>query len=279
VQPRDILSRKEAMSPENLDILRRLYDGVIREMDREIERLFVRLEEQGELDRTLVVITADHGEEFGEHDKLGHGRTLHEEVIRVPLIFWAADGLPSHRSEVPFHHVDLLPTMLDALGVAIPSGLDGQSRWSELVQGRLAPREEYLFLLEQKRPAELALISPPWKLIHRVGGPTNLLFDLRTDPREERDLADQSEARGEMLRKLAKAHNDLSAHMADRRTADVDPDTRARIEALGYVQPKEGEPTERRIPRRIEVSEEEVVVVPPQPSVGTPRRPSREGKG
>jgi hypothetical protein len=80
-----------------------------------------------------------------------------------------------------------------------------------------------------------------------------------------------------MLRKLAEAHNDLSAHMADRRTADVDPDTRARIEALGYVQPKEGEPTERRIPRRIEVSEEEGV--PPRASVGTPRRPSREGQG
>lgn len=126
------------------------YDGAIRDVDLAVAELLGGLELRGLLSDALVVVTADHGEELGERGSIGHGRTLEREVLEVPLIWWTADrSLGPCRTDAPFHHVDVLPTILEAIGArARPAGIDGRSRWAELLAGcRLGPAGAPLFEL------------------------------------------------------------------------------------------------------------------------------------
>jgi arylsulfatase A-like enzyme len=83
-----------------LEFLRGRYRGEVRRVDEQIERLFAELARRGLLDRTLVVVTGDHGEEFGEHRWFGHGSQLYEESLHVPLLLYGA-GVPAGRIDVP----------------------------------------------------------------------------------------------------------------------------------------------------------------------------------
>lgn len=239
VQVDDVVQGRAPKNAENLRRLRDQYDGAIHEMDRELERLLTTLAESGALDSTLVVVTADHGEEFNEHRGLRHGLTLYEEVIRVPLILWSSSRLPSYRSRARFHHVDFLPTVLEALGLASPGQLDGRSQWREVLAdavGRDDPEREYLFALDLGASAAVSLLAPPYKIIHQRSAPTTLLYRLARDPAERENLAGEKEKRSALLRRLIRAHNELSEQGAERETTVLDLDTRRRLEALGYLQ-------------------------------------------
>ncbi|MCP4655843.1 MAG: sulfatase [bacterium] len=261
IQPDDIKQKKVPMTKENLRRLKAGYDGAVHEVDVALERLFADLAARGALDETLVVITADHGEEFGEHGGLTHGRTLYEEVLRVPLIFWSSTGtLPAYRSDVRFHQVDLLPTVLEGLGIDPPGGIDGRSRWRDIISGELGEREEYFFFLDLAKRAELGLIVPPFKLIHRKGGNSNLLFNLKKDRGERKNLIHLSETRFEMLHKMVAFHNELSLSRSQREITKLDRDTREQLAALGYmeVDTPDKELENRDIPPRLEVHDTRV---------------------
>ncbi|MEM7048104.1 MAG: sulfatase [Acidobacteriota bacterium] len=235
LQPRRFDQGEPFGEPE-LERLRAGYDGEIREMDTEIERLFQHLETSGKLDETLVVVTSDHGEEFGEHGGLKHGQTLFEEVLQVPFILWAQPALEPYRSSAPFHQVDFLPTILAALGQPIPADLDGRDRWPEVASGRLEAGDSMLFHLDLDRRGALALTTPSHKLIHRSGKPHDLLFDLRRDPDEQQGWS-TLDRRGESLRReRIERHNELTARAFGRATEDLDDELREGLAALGYLQ-------------------------------------------
>lgn len=101
------------------------YDGEIRAQDNQLGLLFEGLQSAGVLDQTLVVITSDHGEEFGEHGQWGHSaKQFHEEVARVPLIFYSPKLFPdrNRRGGPVESSVDLLPSLIDLLGLSPPEG-------------------------------------------------------------------------------------------------------------------------------------------------------------
>ncbi len=105
----------------------RRYDAEIAYTDKCIERFVRGLEEQGKLDRTTIVITSNHGEEFLEHGYVGNGWTLFDEVLHVPLIIWAPGALGPGRIRSRVSLVDLLPTLLDLFEIpAEAEGLDGE---------------------------------------------------------------------------------------------------------------------------------------------------------
>ncbi|MCP3960109.1 MAG: sulfatase [bacterium] len=257
----DLAQGKVPKTEENLQRLRDLYDGAIHELDRELDRLFAALEEANALDNTLVVITADHGEAFGEHRSLGHGRGLHEEVVKVPFILWSTRALPSYRSTASFHQVDALPTFLEALGLEVPADIDGRSRWQELLNADLEDRGEYLLTLDLGHNAALGLISPPYKLIHRQGTPSTMLYELASDPREERNLVGEQRRRSILLRRLITLHNELSQRGEERQVTELDLETRERLAALGYLQidTPQKELEKKNIPDRLHYYDDRVV--------------------
>lgn len=171
-----------------------LYDGEIAFADEEIGHFFDRLKRHGLYDDALIVVLSDHGEEFGDHGSSGHGRTLFEEQLRVPLIVRLPGGRGAGtRIESPVRIVDLLPTVSDLLGIGTPEGLDGSS-----FEGRLRPASSAAYdpvlvsELDLDGRAVRGLYRPPFKLILQTLPEAEAgvwLYDLSSDARERRNLA------------------------------------------------------------------------------------------
>lgn len=249
LQP-DRFDHGRPFSAQDLARLRDAYDGEIREMDREIERLFEGLRSSGRLEGTLVLITSDHGEEFGEHGGLKHGRTLYEEVLRVPFILWASPALGPRSTDHPFHQVDFLPTVLAALGVRAPEALDGEDRWAQVIDSQARDTGPLRFHLDLDQRGALALFEPPWKLIHRTQAPHDELFDLARDPAEENGWNVLDERGKNLRRQLLDGYNALSADAFGRKIEVMDDELREGLAALGYLQidTPEEELRERQLP-------------------------------
>ena len=227
--------------------LEALYDGEITYHDIHFQTIMDGLERRHLADDTLVIITSDHGEEFWDHGSVGHGHSVYEELLHVPM-FVRHPGLPTDRAAVrevgdDVGLVDVLPTIFDALGLPAPEGISGRSFLPALLgQSGSAPVATVSGFMENWRTVTLADL----KLIHRANG-TFRLFDLATDPSEQRDLAPQRPLAVRHLRAL------LGLRLADadpvargpRRGARprehqptstrIDPETAAQLRALGYL--------------------------------------------
>jgi len=246
----------DPQDPRTLRGLVNQYDASIRETDAAIDRLLEGLAAQGLLEDTLVVITSDHGEEFMEHGRLGHALQLYEESLRIPFILWSQNGLHAGRSDAVFHQVDFLPTVLEALGHEPPPGLDGTSRWQQILTGEYQGAAERLHCLGAVFPA-LAIVEGDRKLIHQKQGhgrPSNLLFELTRDS-TELDSLDLPAARERLLRDLLGRHNELSGNAFPRESRSLTERQRAALIALGYLnalgQVPEPDELRDRIPDRL----------------------------
>ncbi len=170
-----------------------LYDNEVTYNDRYLGDLLVYLQTKGMLDDTLIVVTGDHGDEFWDHGSCGHGSGVYQDLVWVPLIFRLPGLFPQgRRIEVEADGVDIMPTLLDAAGVPIPKGVQGES----LLRWIYADRPVYPRTTISTHYDQIyALRSGDWKLILYKGGKAKL-FDLRKDPKEQRDvLRDKSVAR------------------------------------------------------------------------------------
>jgi arylsulfatase A-like enzyme len=169
------------------------YDAGIRQMDAELSRLLAFLSLRGWNDETLLVVTSDHGEEFFEHGGVLHGQTQYQEVLRVPLLV-RGPGVPEKRRiATPVSLVDVLPTLLETAGIAVPGGLDGVSLrplWGE--EGR-AVDDRYLFSEADHNNVEhditRAVRYREYKLLYNRLTREQQLFNLSTDPGERTDLS------------------------------------------------------------------------------------------
>lgn len=232
-----------------------LYDGEIRSVDAAIGELMENLRRHGLDERLLTVVTSDHGEELGDHGRMGHGHSLYSEVTEVPLIFHAPGTIQAGSTVDRINLIDVLPTVLDLLGVEaeLPYPLDGASR-RELLRGRPPESvDRQLLHLDMDDGHALALIRGDDKVLLGKFPYLKQLYDLRSDPdeRRERILGGPVPAAGvELFEELAREHNRLTAAALPRRQGTIDDETSARLRALGYL--TRGKPTELRyIPRRI----------------------------
>ncbi len=189
--------------------LHELYRAGIRQFDDDLRSVFAALEARGHLDEdTLVVLTSDHGEEFFDHGSVLHGRTLHQELVRVPLIF-AGAGLPAGvRVAEPVSLVDLLPTVLALLGVPAPDDIDGvdvSGLWNGAgPAGRPLVAEANHWIGNDTANFRRALRRGSWTLHYDAESDRSALYDLREDPTEQRDVASRfPEIASELRRELA----------------------------------------------------------------------------
>ncbi len=145
------------------------YDAEIRFVDDAVKTLVHGLEALGVMDRTLIVVTSDHGEEFLEHDFVEHGWTLYEESVQVPLIFYSPKGLPAHRFDQPVSAVDVLPTILELSGIPFArETLDGATLFAVDSKGILEIPRELPIVIESHirwRNSVVALIDNDWKYV------------------------------------------------------------------------------------------------------------------
>ncbi len=176
------------LSAADLQYLRDLYDGEIRCTDEQLQSFLGWLLKQPWAQHTIIVITADHGEAFGEHGEMRHGGAPYREVVRVPLILYRSDGRwrGSHIDQ-PVSLVDLAPTLLELAGLSPPS---------EMVGGTLAPlldgqqsRSRPIFCAS--RPAVMARHGPLWYLSWRRERPEEL-YDIARDPGQQHNIAASS---------------------------------------------------------------------------------------
>ncbi len=214
------------------------YRGEVACADHAVGQMLADLRGRGLLERTLVVVAGDHGEAFGEHGERGHGIFCYEESVRVPLLFSGA-GLPRRAARVPQRArlVDVLPTVLELLGVPVPGSCQGTS-----LAGMLAGREEKgqrPVLVESLYGRELNNWAPLTALIsgrHKyISLPRAELYDLDSDPGERENLFRKHRAEARRL------DDELAAFVAAQRGSgaaakrSLDAGERRKLEALGYV--------------------------------------------
>lgn len=173
------------LTAADVDQLAILYDEEVSYFDRQLARLLEALEARELLERTVVVLVSDHGEELLEHDELGHCWSLtYDTVLGTPLVI-RIPGVPGGVREARVQNLDVLPTLLDYLGIpADDLGLQGRSLRPAIERQREVNR--YLFALQGR---SRAISDGRWKLILDVETEEARLFDLAADPGETRDLA------------------------------------------------------------------------------------------
>jgi arylsulfatase A-like enzyme len=182
-----------------------LYDGEIAYADFHLGRLFSYLESSGLLDHTIVMITADHGEAFGEHGEYFHASRPYREQVHVPLIV-RVPGIEPRRVETPVGSLDIASTALAFAGVKIPASFQGLNLL-QLARAQNPPSR--LLISETPRnltePSFLAwgvtdTAHPEWRLIYDAKGNTWELYNLKEDPEERRNLIDQRPAEAARLK-------------------------------------------------------------------------------
>ncbi len=182
------------MPERDLRHLIALYDGEIRFTDDILRRIFSELGGRGLLENTLVVVTADHGEEFFEHGGKGHQRTLFEEVVRVPLVVhWPGRVEGGRVVDEQVSLIDLMPTLLRYAGHDGNLPVQGRDI-SPLLEGTAGlPERPALLELLVNEQSMRALRSNEAKILQLSEGRPTSLFDLRRDPMEQHPILPGSE--------------------------------------------------------------------------------------
>ncbi|MGH9346488.1 MAG: sulfatase-like hydrolase/transferase [Vicinamibacterales bacterium] len=209
------------------------YDSAVRSADTSLGAFLASLG-QDTVDRTLVIVTADHGESLGEHGERTHGLFAYEGVMRVPLVV-AGPGVPLRVVRTPVtSHADVMPTILDLAGVIGPRS-DGRSRVPALRGEEMPEHPVYVEALDaalMRGGAPLTgVVSGQWKFIDL---PVPELYDVVSDPGEQTNRVAAEPGLATRLRDLTVSSRTASFR-ADGAGSLAEPEARARLRSLGYV--------------------------------------------
>jgi arylsulfatase A-like enzyme len=202
--------------------LRDRYDAEVLYTDRYLGKLFDFIDAKPWGKRTAIIITADHGEAFGEHGQHSHGFELWENLIRVPMFLYIP-GVPARRIDSPRSTIDLAPTILELLGVKAPDelGLEGKSLLPE-VTGTEKPAEREVIVdlpMTSDSDKRRAIIDPNGKdkLIAFGEAGTPRLYDLSADPKEEHAITkgDLFDAMSKRYREIAKTIKEVPPYQCN----------------------------------------------------------------
>jgi len=205
-----------------------LYDGQVRQFDDYMGQLTEKMKKWGILDNTVIIITSDHGEELFEHGFIGHASTslnakLYDEIIHIPLIIWWPKKIKHRVADELVQQIDVMPTILDILGLPIPEEVQGYSLVPS-IQGKRANNLRPVFCetilggyQSTKEMEEIRLRcvrTKEWKLIYTntprhdlnsegVNNGKYELYNLSNDPKEERNIFENHpEVAKELKKKL-----------------------------------------------------------------------------
>jgi arylsulfatase A-like enzyme len=231
------------------------YDGEILHNDASLEQLVGKLKQLGILDNTLIVVVSDHGEEFWEHGWTAHGQSLYQELTHGIFVMWNPKLIPTpKRVGDPVQLIDVMPTVLDLLGLKSPDMVQGQSL-AALAKGQPFQRRGALMTSRYASPHArgmvpengtdtVALLDANWKLIYRDKGKEVKmnkveLYDRRTDRAEQKNVAaDHPQEVDRMMTEIGKwldAEKQLKSLLGRGAKATLDRETLEKLRSLGYL--------------------------------------------
>jgi arylsulfatase A-like enzyme/Tfp pilus assembly protein PilF len=208
----------------------RPYDGEIAYSDQQIGRLFAAIRKPGE---TVTAVLSDHGESLGEHGEHTHGVFLYDATLRIPFLI-AGPGIPAGiRVKQQARTIDFLPTLLEVMGGSTPGNVQGLSLVPSFQGASVASDSSYAETLYPKMNmnwSELrAIRTNTWKYIR---APRPELYDLSADPRETRNLFQQSTSEAAkfeaQLKLMVPANEKVETAMVNERVMD-------QLKSLGYI--------------------------------------------
>jgi arylsulfatase A-like enzyme len=232
--------------------LESLYDAEVADLDTTLKVLFRDLTDLHFLEDTIVVVTSDHGEEFEDHAGRGHGETLYEELIRIPLIVHLPGQTKRRDVDRVVSLIDVAPTLLELAGIPPPRTFEGhsfrealpQSPWDAIISALSRPAPErpaFSELLPKGKNDGIhhdrAVVDGGSKLLVSPAGDSER-FDLIADPGEHKPL-EGSTHRGELAailaRLTARARGVKAEEADDAAEPEIDEKARERLKALGYA--------------------------------------------
>lgn len=235
-------NREQRQLPRSeVETIHALYRAAVPHLDSQMGSFFDELKRRGLYDRSLIVITSDHGEEFREHGRFIHSQP-YDEAIGVPLLIkfpgsWKAGTRVSEVVET----VDILPTLLGYLGITPPEHVQGRSLLP-LIDGPAGHQKEAVLSQDSSNRSRYGLRTKNLKLIVDLKTSRRELYDLHRDPGEQRnvaaervEVADRLEAR---LEHLVRTNRRLNRTFVSGEVTHGDPlstEERKRLEALGYT--------------------------------------------
>ena len=217
------------------------YDGEIAYADSAVGRFLGELRRRGLYDGAVIAVMADHGEALGEHGEDSHGVFLYDETIHVPLVIKLPGGAAAgKRIETRVGLVDVMPTILEAVGVAVPREVQGESMMgmmtSKTASAEGADRPEYAETDYAQRTLGWSSLRAlrSGKYLY-IKAPRPELYDQAADPKAERDLASASSAVATTLAGQLDAFRQETGSSREAPNATIAPEAQAKLAALGYV--------------------------------------------
>ncbi|MFC1850783.1 sulfatase [candidate division CSSED10-310 bacterium] len=250
-----IMNKDITLKPPDLEYLNKLYDAEIRFVDHQLGRLFNALDRLRLTDRTIVVLFSDHGETFQDHGLImTHAYTLYEEVIHVPLLIrlpGLTEGLGLRRQSL-VQTVDLMPTLLDLLGITISDSkvlMLGKSllpviAYDEPVNQEVFAETNYNNHLQKfprmfpgrKHTATRVIRTSEYAYILDEINDVEELYSIKNDKHQQQNILNESPAVvSELKPKLKRWMSAVSALSGARTDAEMDPETVKMLQELGYI--------------------------------------------
>jgi arylsulfatase A-like enzyme len=222
--------------PRDVEYTHAHYDAEIRGLDDHVRELMLALQSLGLESSTLVIFASDHGEEFHEHGGMGHGSTLYEEVVHVPLLIVHPE-IPPRRVAEPVSSLDLLPTVIDLIGLdGRADPIDGTSLTGLMIGDAGAGSRPGARPLFSELGAVKAIRRGGQKVIQWLAKPRLDAFDVTLDPEERHAVVEgawRDELANELSRFLAEGRRGAGLEKPGRDEV-VDPETSERLRMLGY---------------------------------------------
>ena len=226
--------------PKEIDYIIAVYDGGINYVDEQLGKIFEKLDQLDIDDKTIIILTADHGEGFKEHGRLRHGYKPYIELVHVPLIM-KGPGIPRDRTyENWVQHIDIVPTILEILNIRQRKEMQGR---------RLLPLMKNFEIQEYPKtyswgkdknkplwPFSISLRTKDWTYIMNQNGPDEL-YDKINDPKEQNNII---EKRPLIAQKLKEELEDFIALTSEGKPqvaekVDIDEELKERLKSLGYL--------------------------------------------
>lgn len=227
----------DSLDNKDMPSLLSLLDSSVYEFDKDfISRLSQELKEMGLYDKTVIIITADHGNEYLEHGHIGHRAFLYDEVIQVPLIFHLPDLNKTLRVDSLVQSIDILPTILDLLGIPPPHKAQGISLTGLIEDNPKTCFNEYVFV--KALNGSFVIRSKQWKLIRqKMGGDADQLYNIQKDPLEKNNLINIEPGIAKMLKAKLEAKISSLPVYSNKNSKfipEIDSEARERIKKTGY---------------------------------------------
>lgn len=228
----------DLIPPDNNDIYtyERRYFNNLRYGDHVVKVVLDELKTNGLFEDSIVIITADHGEAFGEHKQFGHNTTVFEQMIRIPMAV-KVPGTKAGRIVNPVGLIDIFPTLVELMGLEIESvNFQGRSLASLFVNGEESPRDDYYYARTNSYNYYFMMRGERYKYIHAEF--QEYMFDLKNDPEEKNNIIDQHPALAATLRMkglMMISVNEKSGQNIGKEAELTDEDEEE-LKNLGYLQ-------------------------------------------